>query len=82
MASVVEVKRDLADSDIRAALDQLCTYARQTLKDQLDRRFTISFTLCFNLLHLYLFDRSGVVGTKQPIDIHEVQIVCLGLNLR
>jgi hypothetical protein len=70
MATVAEIK--VKQGDIKAALYQLCTYARHTLKDQFDRRFTIGFTLCFNLMHLYLFDRSGVVGTKQPIDIHEV----------
>jgi hypothetical protein len=73
MATVVEVK--LKPTDIKAALCQLCTYARQTLKDQFDRRYAIGFTLCFNLVHLYLFDRSGVVGTKQAIDIHEVRII-------
>jgi hypothetical protein len=81
MATVGEIKPGTSQKVLREALIQLCIYARHILKDQFDRRFTVGFTLCQSLLHLYLFDRSGVVGTKKPIDIHAVRVIRPGCDV-
>ncbi|KIJ42356.1 hypothetical protein M422DRAFT_31327 [Sphaerobolus stellatus SS14] len=70
MANVIEFKAKSGPDDVRKALLQLCGYARQILREQLDRRFVIAFTICFDKLNLYLFDRSGIVATNQSINIH------------
>ena len=58
--------------DKRQAFKQLCNYVKQAFREQLDRRFIIGFTLCYDELNIYLFDRSGVVGIESSINIHQV----------
>jgi hypothetical protein len=77
MSTVMECKSGESAADQCDARLQLCSYARQILKAQLDRRFAIGLTLCLSKLHLYLFDRSGVVGMREPIDIHAVSFLLL-----
>ena len=54
------------------ALNQLCIYMRLMFREQLDRRFAIGITLCLDRLAVYLCDRSGILGIKEYIDIHNV----------
>ncbi|KIJ53543.1 hypothetical protein M422DRAFT_241778 [Sphaerobolus stellatus SS14] len=70
MANIVEFKAKGRAEDVKQALIQLSGYARQLLREQLDRRFVIGLTICFDKLNLYLFDRSGVVATSRSINIH------------
>ncbi|KIJ28942.1 hypothetical protein M422DRAFT_37145 [Sphaerobolus stellatus SS14] len=58
-------------TEILSALLQLCGYVRQILREQVDRRFALGLTLCFDKLNVYLFDRSGILGTATPIDINK-----------
>ncbi|KAF8495047.1 hypothetical protein BU17DRAFT_59517 [Hysterangium stoloniferum] len=39
-------------------------------REQLDRRFAFGFTLCFDQVSVFLCDRSGVLGTREAINIH------------
>jgi hypothetical protein len=55
------------------ALTQICRYMRQVLGEQLDRRFVVGLALCFDQLTVLLSDRSGILGTSTPINIHEVR---------
>jgi hypothetical protein len=82
MANAVEIRSDLSSAEKWQALRQLGTYTQQMFKYQFDRRFNISFTLCLDELDLYLFDRSGVVGTEESIDIHKVFTICIDWNTR
>ena len=72
--TVVEVK--VAETphleDLNNAVIQLCSYMRQMFGEQLDRRFVIGMLLCGDNLTLWLCDRSGLVGTLEPIRIHQV----------
>jgi hypothetical protein len=77
MSNAVEMKVTASARDEQQALIQLCCYARQILREQLDRRFLIGLTLCLDKLNVYLFDRSGVVGMEKSIDIHKVMITRL-----
>ena len=58
-----------------ASLAQLATYVRQIFMDQLDRRFVLALILGGDELHVHLFDRSGIVSTLTPINIHEVGLL-------
>ncbi|EIN05074.1 hypothetical protein PUNSTDRAFT_137758 [Punctularia strigosozonata HHB-11173 SS5] len=49
---------------------QLCRYMRLVLGEQLDRRFVLGLLLCGRKLLVWLCDRSGLIGTEDPIDIH------------
>lgn len=77
MSNVVEFKAKGESADINSALKQLCGYARQIFREQLDRRFVFGLTICFDKVNMYLFDRSGVVGMSSPINIHTVNIILL-----
>jgi len=69
--AAVEMKR----SDSRNWVDvikHLFGYLRRILREQLDRRFVFGLTLGPDMMTVWLHDRSGVIGTKTSIDIHEV----------
>jgi len=51
---------------------QLFGYLRRILREQLDRRFVFGLTLGPDMMTVWLYDRSGVIGTKTSIDIHKV----------
>ncbi|KAF8344955.1 hypothetical protein F5887DRAFT_236522 [Amanita rubescens] len=71
--TVVEVKVAATPhlEDLNGAVIQLCSYMRQMFGEQLDRRFVIGMLLCGDNLTLWLCDRSGLVGTLEPIRIHQ-----------
>ncbi len=54
---------------------QLIGYLRQILREQLDRRFVFGFTLGPRCMSVCLHDRSGVLITSTPIDIHKVSFI-------
>lgn len=66
----MEVKNSHTQEDFVEAMWQTCGYLRQVLREQLDRRFAIALVLCHDQLTILLSDRSGVLFTKDPIDIH------------
>lgn len=69
--AAVEMKR--TDSqDWLAVVKQLFGYLRRILREQLDRRFVFGLTLGPAMMTVWLHDRSGVIGTKAAINIHEV----------
>ncbi|TFY81315.1 hypothetical protein EWM64_g2696 [Hericium alpestre] len=61
-------KDDLENRKI--GVDQLCRYLRQVLREQLDRRFALGLLVCKSKLSVWFCDRSGLLGTATPIDIH------------
>ncbi len=54
------------------AVLQLCMYMNQVLTNQLDRRFTFGILICGEQLSLWFCDKSGLIGTLDPIHIHKV----------
>jgi hypothetical protein len=60
------------------ALPQLIGYARGTLREQPNRRFIYGFTLCKTMAQVWLFDRSGALGSQQ-FDVHSVSPICVFL---
>ena len=74
--TIVEVKPKPAGAndikELHETIVQLCSYIRQLLREQFDRRFTIALLLCRDELTLWFCDRVGLVGTIEPINIHEV----------
>ncbi|KAH0583643.1 hypothetical protein H2248_009258 [Termitomyces sp. 'cryptogamus'] len=52
-------------------VQQLVTHMHLMLLEQLDRRFILGFILNLDELWLVLYDRSGVMVTKTPINIHK-----------
>ena len=71
--SILEVKRGSGVEDMLQALKQLRCYMRRLFSEQIDRRFIIGLILCDDKLTVWLCDRSGLIGTAEPIDIHEVR---------
>ncbi|KIJ38845.1 hypothetical protein M422DRAFT_258492 [Sphaerobolus stellatus SS14] len=71
MDCLAEFKNKKTEDHRQDALAQLCNYAKQAFREQLDRRFIIGFTLCLDELKLYLFDRSGVLESQKSINIHD-----------
>ena len=51
---------------------QLVSYLRRILREQLDRRFVFGLTLGPDMMTVWMHDRSGVIGTKTAINIHNV----------
>ncbi|KAF5356954.1 hypothetical protein D9756_006628 [Leucocoprinus leucothites] len=50
---------------------QLARYAGQIFQAQPDRLFVFALSLSVDCLHIHLFDRSGTVMTKEPININQ-----------
>ena len=73
IVAAVEMKRTDSSQDWQALVKQLIGYLRRILREQLDRRFVFGLTLGPNTMTVWLHDRSGVIGTKTPINIHEVE---------
>ncbi|KAH9937956.1 hypothetical protein B0H21DRAFT_894112 [Amylocystis lapponica] len=65
----VEIKSD--NKNIVPVVRQLCTYMRQVFREQADRRFVLGLALCKTDLSVWLCDRSGLIGTQTPINIHK-----------
>jgi hypothetical protein len=69
----IEVKaKPSNEKELHNHIIQLCSYMRQMFREQLDRRFVVGLLLCGSELTMWLCDRSGLIGTVRPIDIHEV----------
>ncbi len=69
----VEIKR----KDSQKATDivkQLTGHLRRILSEQLDRRFVFGLTIGPKCMTVWLHDRSGVLGTSESFDIHQVHI--------
>jgi hypothetical protein len=60
------------------ALPQLMGYAGGTLREQPNRRFVYDLTLCKTMAQVWLFDRSGALGSQQ-FDVHSVSSFCVFL---
>ena len=56
---------------VQAGYSSSLHFLRLVLREQLDRRFAIALLLCGEELTILLNDRSGLVYTKTPINIHE-----------
>jgi hypothetical protein len=69
----MEVKAKNGMKELLDAVTQLCRYMHQVLGEQLDRRFVVGLALCSDQLTVLLSDRSGILGTSTPINIHEVR---------
>ncbi|TFY51397.1 hypothetical protein EVG20_g11017, partial [Dentipellis fragilis] len=67
----VKIECEDSEEDMWAGVDQLCIYMKSVLAEQLDRRFVIGLLVCKYKLTVWLCDRSGLVGTRTPIDIHK-----------
>jgi hypothetical protein len=67
----VEVKKANDQKSFNEGIFQACTYLRLILREQLDRRFAFALLLCDDELTVLLNDRSGLVYTKDPINIHQ-----------
>ncbi|EIN05072.1 hypothetical protein PUNSTDRAFT_127964 [Punctularia strigosozonata HHB-11173 SS5] len=67
----VEVKRAADAKTVAEGVAQLCRYIRMVLGDQLDRRFALGMLLCGSKLSVWLCDKSGLIGTRNMIDIHK-----------
>ncbi|KAG2012266.1 other/FunK1 protein kinase [Coprinopsis cinerea AmutBmut pab1-1] len=65
----VEVKPK--GGDVWDVVKQLCTYFRQILREQHDRRFVLGLIFLHRSLCLWYCDRSGILGTATLIDIDE-----------
>ncbi|KAG6908724.1 hypothetical protein DXG01_003569 [Tephrocybe rancida] len=66
---VYEIKNTTAER--YDGLTQLLTHLRQLLIEQLDRRFVMGLLLCFDELTVVMCDRSGMMATGTPINIHK-----------
>jgi hypothetical protein len=69
--AALEMKRSYSQK-WQDVVKQLFGYLRRILREQLDRRFVFGLTLGPDKMTIWLHDRSGVIGTKTSIDIHEV----------
>jgi hypothetical protein len=67
----VEIKKANDQKSFNEGIFQACTYLRLVLREQLDRRFAFALLLCDDELTVLLNDRSGLVYTKDPINIHQ-----------
>ena len=72
--TIVEVKpkRPQKVGELHETIVQLCSYIRQVFREQFDRRFVIALLFCGDGLTLWYCDRVGLVGTIDPINIHDV----------
>ena len=71
--TIVEIKRAGPNNaeEFHKTIVQLCCYIRQLFREQFDRRFVIAMLLCGEELTFWFCDRVGLVGTIEPINIHE-----------
>ena len=67
----MEIKKTSDQKSFNEGIFQACTYLRLVLREQLDRRFAFALLLCDDELTVLLNDRSGLVYTKDPINVHQ-----------
>ncbi|KAG5639249.1 hypothetical protein DXG03_003814, partial [Asterophora parasitica] len=71
-ASGIDKSNSKAMTEFRGDLvRQALTYMRRTLAEQLDRNFIFGLALCYDELVLLLLDRSGILQSRQAININE-----------
>ncbi|KAF8882639.1 hypothetical protein CPB85DRAFT_1442569 [Mucidula mucida] len=70
IVAALEMKRS-DNEEWEGVVKQLIGYLRQILREQLDRRFVFGFTFGPRCILVCLHDRSGVLLTSTPIDIHK-----------
>ncbi|KAF9031218.1 hypothetical protein BDZ89DRAFT_1037587 [Hymenopellis radicata] len=70
VVSVLDTRRTDKE-DWEEVVNRLIGDLRLVLREQLDRRFVFGFTLGPRCMSVCLHDRSGVLLTSTPIDIHE-----------
>ncbi|KAG6838863.1 hypothetical protein C0991_007829, partial [Blastosporella zonata] len=66
-----EIKPKKSHKDWHGAVDQAMTYIGHVFMEQLDRRFAFALVLCRDELTILMCDRSGLMVTKTPINIHK-----------
>ncbi|KAG6862861.1 hypothetical protein C0991_009728, partial [Blastosporella zonata] len=66
-----EIKPSKSQKDWHGAVDQAMTYIGHVFMEQLDRRFAFALVLCRDELTILMCDRSGLMVTKTPINIHK-----------
>lgn len=76
--AAVEMKR-IDSEKWEDLVKQLIGYMRRILREQLDRRFVFGLTLGPEMLTVWMYDRSGVIGTRTAISIHKAghMSICL-----
>ena len=67
----MEIKKTSDPKSFNEGIFQVCTYLRLVLREQLDCRFAFALLLCDDELAVLLNNRSGLVYTKDPMNIHE-----------
>ncbi|KAG6863344.1 hypothetical protein C0991_006579, partial [Blastosporella zonata] len=66
-----EIKPRKSHKDWHGAVDQAMSYIGHMFMEQLDRRFAFALVLCRDELTILMCDRSGLMVTKTPINIHK-----------
>ncbi|KAG6859209.1 hypothetical protein C0991_001096, partial [Blastosporella zonata] len=66
-----EIKPKKSPTDWHGAVDQAMSYIGHVFMEQLDRRFAFALVLCRDELTILMCDRSGLMVTKTPINIHK-----------
>ncbi|KAF8626879.1 hypothetical protein AX15_004649 [Amanita polypyramis BW_CC] len=70
--TIIEVKaKPESAKKLHTHIVQLCKYMRQMFCEQLDRRFIMGLLLCGDELTMWLCDRTGLIGTIEPVNIYE-----------
>ena len=67
--TAMEVRLESNCVDRRAGSAQVCRYMRQALRLQVDRQFIFGLLICGFEMRIFFSDRSGVMGTKDWIDM-------------
>jgi hypothetical protein len=71
----IEIKAGKKKADFIDAVTQLFGYMRQLFREQLDRRFVLGLAFCDTELSVWLCDRSGLLGTTTPFNVHKVSLL-------
>ncbi|KAG6863137.1 hypothetical protein C0991_007993, partial [Blastosporella zonata] len=66
-----EIKPKKSPKDQHGAVDQAMSYIGHVFMEQLDCRFAFALVLCRDELTILMCDRSGLMVTKTPINIHK-----------
>ena len=69
--AAVEMRRKASQND-GEMVTQLLGHLRRIMQKQLDRRFVFGLTVEPAHITVWLYDRSGVIGMSESMDIHQV----------
>ncbi|TFK33772.1 hypothetical protein BDQ12DRAFT_403292 [Crucibulum laeve] len=67
----VVVKNERTQRSQDDALTELIRHSQSIFREQIDRRFVISLALHSDKLAVWLFDKSGILGINNLIDINK-----------